>query len=102
MPENTARITVTFSTGSLPLGTHARFTHAGAQWVAYPATKLADITNISDRLLGVISRARKALCAWIITEPHDAARVAAILKILAATEPITSEAYTDKTRARTS
>jgi hypothetical protein len=51
----TKKMSVTFSNG-LPMGTCARFKHDGEIWIAYPAKKMARITTVIDRLLGVLER----------------------------------------------
>lgn len=101
MPEDIQkRLNVTFGTG-LPLGTRATFTHDRQLWIAYPATKQAQIHACIDRLAGSLTRIKKQLIAWLSTQPDDAQRVALLLNILAHAEQIQNEILTEKTRAVT-
>lgn len=70
---------VTFTTGTLPLGTQATFTHEGEKWIAYPQPKVRSIAALQHKLIGTIDRVHDDLVRWINRRPADAAEVAQVL-----------------------
>lgn len=101
MPQDiTKRTQIVFGTG-LPLGRRGLFTHEGERWIALPQSKHQAICTVTDRLVGALSAVQRDLTQLLTAHPEDAAKIGAILGILARAEQFRQQALTDKAEAQT-
>jgi hypothetical protein len=94
------RVNVEFDT-HLPMGTVGRFTIDKERWIALPQAKYGRLLAVIDRILGNNNRIRTEMLRWINHWPDDAERVVRVLDIVSATEELTADMITEKTKAVT-
>lgn len=92
---------VTF-TNWLPGGAQATFKHDDELWIAWPARKHQAHLTVVDRLLAALHSLRRDCLSWINADPHDAVRVARLLKLIQNAETFSRENAAAKIETQTS